>query len=260
MSTIIPGYDFGVNEVPSYGKFIAQAQGINITGLAYTELEDDTSFIFNSHESGGSGATEYLTAEGAMWSDPTGEVWLNHGVYGWWGSSGYSGETYVQVPLFKLWRGGWDTVRGMRHPGGTNRDRLVAVASGSVSNGYSPTAIARETNHVNHVTNGPRDLGYAQDTPVSGVYFQVSGRGGTYFSSDRTIQNNDWNTYRWTMTSGTAYDIRSSATPGAFAPQFAVGELYAGDVNIAYNGSGGFWGPGLGMGWYYGRVAAYTQK
>jgi hypothetical protein len=254
MATIIPGYDFQISEVPTFGKFIAQAQGLNITDLSYTDLEDDTSFIFNSDESLGSGASVYLSAEGAMWSDPTGEMWINIGVYGWWGSSGYSGDTYAQCPMFKPWRGGWSTIRGMRHPGGSNRDRLVAVASGTVANGYSPTNLARETNHFQHNTNGPRDLGYADDTPVSGVYFTVSGRGGVNFVVDRTIEDNSWNTYRWTMSSPTAYDIRNTTDPGAGGPHpQAVGEVYLGNMAILYNSN---W-TAEGMGWFWGRVAAY---
>lgn len=253
MATILPGYDFSVNEVPTFGKFIAQAKGIQLQNLQFSDLANDISFLFNSQVTLGSGASQATSLEGALWFDPSGHMWANTRVYGWWGSSGYSGPEFVQVPLFKLRLGGWDTIRAMRGDDTTNFARLPVVGDQPAADGYSPTALRRTTNFLAQDSNGPREGGYAHDTPASGIYFIVGGRGGVRFAAGSIATNTDL-TYRWAMTSPTSYDQRRVDSPGSTPPSFAVGEIYGADA--WQSDSGSFSGSALA--WYYGRVVADT--
>ncbi len=252
MATITPGYDFGIDEVPTFGKFIAQAQGLDITGLEFSDLVDDTSFVFNSPESNGSGASQADTLEGGLWFDTSGEMHVTIRAYGWWGSSGYSGPEFIKCPIFKLWRGGWDTVRAVRVLSGDQGLEPVQ-GGGAVDTGYTPTSIARSVAWINQAAVGPRDGGYnSDDTALSGTYFRMTVRGIGRFNATSTIATTGVNMpYRFASTSALQWDQRNITSPGSSPPTWGVGEIYGALVSD----EGGTW-IGRGRAWYYGRAVA----
>lgn len=252
MPTIVPGYDFDTDETPSYGKFIAQAQGLHITGMEFSDLENDFQFIFNAQASDGSGATQINSVEGGMWFDPSGEMWVTVRVYGWWGSSGYSGPEYVKCPLFKPRRGGFDTIRGCRGDDTANFRRAPVQGAGIAANGYSPTSIQRTTNFINENSVGAKEVGFVNDTPVSGVYFPVTVRGGYHHFATNSLLTTTDLPYRFTVVTSTGYQERSVSSAGSSPAPFALGEIYGAGPNKTDAGSV----TEETIAWAYGRVVA----
>lgn len=252
MASVVPGYDFSVDEVPTFGKFIAQAQGLELSGLEFSDLSDLTNYLFNGQASGGSGATQVDSTEGGMWVDTSGEVWVTTRVFGWWGSSGYSGSEYARVPLFKLWRGGWDTIRGNIGDDSNNFGKKHLRGDGTADAGYSPANLRRTTLYFDNETDGTADVGIVGDTPASGVFFVSTGRGGSRFHATGALDTaNEDLPYRWAMTNTTNLNQRKVTNAGSTPPAFGLGEIYgleADRVNDDGNGSGRVWA------WYYGRA------
>ena len=71
---IVPGYDFSVNETPSFDTFLSQATGLVITNLDFDDVQASIRVVLNGQESGGSGAS--MADEGFMYFDPRGNLWV----------------------------------------------------------------------------------------------------------------------------------------------------------------------------------------
>lgn len=76
---IIPGYDFGVNEVPNRETLLRQARYMKISGIGLDQI--DASLV--GYKSGTTSGTtsSSLPAPGWMWADPGGSLWIetDHG-------------------------------------------------------------------------------------------------------------------------------------------------------------------------------------
>lgn len=77
--TIIPGYDFGVNEVPNRETLIRQAKFMKISGIGLDQIDATLVGYKSGTTSGTTGSS--LPAPGWMWADPSGSLWLetDHG-------------------------------------------------------------------------------------------------------------------------------------------------------------------------------------
>lgn len=72
--TIIPGYDFGTNEVPQRETLLAQARKMKITGISISEIDGTLIGYKTGTASGTTQAT--LPAPGWLWADPAGSLWV----------------------------------------------------------------------------------------------------------------------------------------------------------------------------------------
>ena len=72
---IVPGYDFGLAELPTQEKFFLQARGVSITGLESINLADGISGILTGDESS---STNSIGSDdiGVIWVDQANDVWL----------------------------------------------------------------------------------------------------------------------------------------------------------------------------------------
>lgn len=101
MATIIPGYDFGVNEAPTREAFLRQARLMKASGLEIDSI-DATLIGLKSGNSGTTNAS--LPAQGWLWADPEGSLWV---------------ETSHGPCMLKRAGGGWESVRyGISFPTG----------------------------------------------------------------------------------------------------------------------------------------------
>jgi hypothetical protein len=94
MATILPGYDFGVNEVPNRETLCRQARLMKITGVGIGEIDATLVGLKSGTVTGSTDAT--LPAVGWMWADPGGNLWVS--------------TDHGDVPL-KRAGGGFETVR-----------------------------------------------------------------------------------------------------------------------------------------------------
>jgi hypothetical protein len=77
--SIIPGYDFGVNEVPNRETLLRQAKNVKISGIGLDQIDATLVGIKSGPDSGTTSAS--LPAPGWLWADPGGSCWLetDHG-------------------------------------------------------------------------------------------------------------------------------------------------------------------------------------
>lgn len=178
---ITPGYDFGQAEVPTFARFIQQAQGLNITGFDFTDLAEDFTYIFNGQDTDGSGMT-LADLEGAMWYSPLGDLWMSQrwtlGDFGTTGQSSGS-EEFVRVRLFRA-GGGYETAKfknGDDSAGAGRQGAPAQVHTQDLSLQYSPANIYLEARWLNQLTQGARDFGFWHETQASGTRHEVVMRG-----------------------------------------------------------------------------------
>lgn len=94
---ITPGYDFTVNEIPTRAKLETMTAGMSITGLDISQI--DTTLI--GIKSGDT--TVSLPAEGWLWLDPSGGLWVKN-----------------RFGTVHCWRGCWGGLECNRFPMGGN--------------------------------------------------------------------------------------------------------------------------------------------
>jgi hypothetical protein len=178
---ITPGYDFGVKEVPTFGKFMAQAQGLRISDLDFTDLTSDVTYVFNGQDSEGSGAT-LADQEGALWYSPLGDLMMSQR---WtqanFGNTGMSAgsEEFVRVRLWRV-NGGYETSKFRNGDASGDNGRKGApcqVLSRPLASQYSPANIHMQARWINQLTTGARDVGYWGETRSSGTRGAVVMRG-----------------------------------------------------------------------------------
>lgn len=94
MATLTPGYDFGVNEVPTRDKFLRMARGLTLGDLSEEVIAADFLTVLKGSDTASSGGSPDRV--GQLWVAPGGEIWLR----------GNRGN-------LQLWRanGGWETNR-----------------------------------------------------------------------------------------------------------------------------------------------------
>lgn len=246
---IIPGYDFGATEVPSYGKFLAQAVGLRITGLTSADLDPtiQTNLISNSPVTGGSGHSAITGVEGALWYSPFGDLFTTTRWTWAGGDMGSSGTTEHLAPCRVVRRfGGWETCRA-RFTAGTNLNGGAPVVERSVSlaASYLPEAVGFESRWVDHVTTGPVDIGYVGGSPVSGARPSVVGRGGTeqFESAPASIDFQDIrrvlaeDSVNWAVRIVTA----TGGDDGAIGEQFGTLAPISGNPNLHAAGTWMMW-------------------
>lgn len=92
MVDIVPGYDFGVNEVPTVETMLRQANGLLITGITTGELDSAIAGIKSGDDSGTTDALRTSDGVGTLWVSQKGDIWvqeqsgpviLNRIEYGW---------------------------------------------------------------------------------------------------------------------------------------------------------------------------------
>jgi hypothetical protein len=92
MATIVPGYDFGVREVPTVETMLRQANGLKISGITVAELDAGIAGIKSGDDSGTTDALRTSDTVGTLWVSMKGDVWvqeqagpviLNRIEYGW---------------------------------------------------------------------------------------------------------------------------------------------------------------------------------
>lgn len=182
-SSIVPTFDFGVNDVPTRADLIRQAKSLRITGLGLSEIAGGTLGILNGDTSGATGALQSGEAVGMMWVDPTGQTWVQ--------------EQSGPVRL-KNYEGGWESRRYWIRPDISSADIRPGLAVGGDS-GKGPAenfariqeaapASSLDANEVRLFlfsatdyrdnSNG-RLFGFTQETCASN-YGRWNGRGGCY--------------------------------------------------------------------------------
>jgi hypothetical protein len=150
--TIIPGYDFEVNETPTHDKFIRAAKGLQISGI-------DASHIYGSligHSFTTSSAVS-LPAEGWLWTDGGGNTWV---------------QTENGPVRWGRVQGGWET-RRWAYSGATEKKGNKLDVSGG-----EEEATARIVTDTEKNTDGGVYSFMAHDTCVSGSNPLCVGRGG----------------------------------------------------------------------------------
>lgn len=77
--TVVPGYDFGVNEVPDRETLLRQARFLQVSGLDLSHI-DATLIGYKGGDTSGTTSAS-LPSPGWMWADPGGSVWVetDHG-------------------------------------------------------------------------------------------------------------------------------------------------------------------------------------
>jgi hypothetical protein len=92
--TIVPGYDFGVNEVPNRETLLRQARFMKLSGIGLDQIDATLVGIKAGTTSGTTSSS--LPAPGWMWGDPEGSLWV---------------ETDHGPVKLKRAGGGWESVR-----------------------------------------------------------------------------------------------------------------------------------------------------
>lgn len=90
---ITPGYDFGVNEVPTYAKFQLMINGMSITGIA----EAQVSALLVTERFLDVTTSLSLAAEGFLNRDQRGRLWVK--------------SRNGMVQLYRAGWGGWESIR-----------------------------------------------------------------------------------------------------------------------------------------------------
>lgn len=255
---IEPGYNFGVSEVPTHTKFLAQAIGLRITGLDFSNISSAGRFLFNGVETGGSGASLADQIEGAFWFSPTGDLWTTQRwTAGNFGMAGLS-EEWVNVRLARAW-GGWETAR-FRHDGSANRARAMAFPSNSPSVGqdtaYSPANITVQAGYLDQEVDGVREAGYFTHSAESGVRTPLVGRGGGLITALGSVEE-DSGAHKISTTTTTGWGKhRIHENPGSW-PGFSMAEVVSAFIQAADDLDANISGaaPNMLFTWYYGGPA-----
>ena len=108
---VTPGYDFGVNEVPTQGTLQQMLTNMTLTGIAYDGLQSGVIGLTMTDNSQTS-----LAAEGWMWVDSRSNIWLKT----------RNGNVRVRCS-----EGGWESVRW---PYGVNATTSLFGLPGSMAN------------------------------------------------------------------------------------------------------------------------------
>jgi len=171
---ITPGYDFGVNEIPTRAKLEAMTAGMSISGVDISQINVALVGIKYQAET-----TTSLPAEGWMAHNAQGGLWVE--------------SRYGRV---QLWRGGWGGMETRRFPVAG----FTVVGSLPYKIGEGGTFIAPATAHTaesnvswklnRQVDNNNQAVAMrALDTATSGSYIRLSLFGGQGWPIESTFHN-----------------------------------------------------------------------
>lgn len=76
MTTIVPGYDFGVTEIPISETLLRQARGLQVSGIGVDELEAGIVGIQSGNVSQVTDSIQVGDTVGTIWISPLGDVWV----------------------------------------------------------------------------------------------------------------------------------------------------------------------------------------
>lgn len=101
-TSINPGYDFTVNEVPTHAKVLQTATGLSIGGLTLDNVAATLIGQLSGNTSGNTGAS--LPQEAWMWAAPDGTILIE---------TFYTESDITEAVVTPLWRpgGGWASTR-----------------------------------------------------------------------------------------------------------------------------------------------------
>jgi hypothetical protein len=162
--TIVPGYDFSVNEVPTNSKLTSMLGNISLTGIDLTQI--DGSLVMIRLETDTS-----MPAAGWLRTDTLGNL-----------KGAQIGGTGSPLNVYRGNWGGWET---QRYRIGEQHDTFISASGiGPIARGIMDTVPTNDTNESN-IYLRPR-AGGGNDTyawkalggGVSGVHAQVVFRGG----------------------------------------------------------------------------------
>jgi hypothetical protein len=201
---IAPGYDFSIDETPTYNKFLLAAKRLKVTNLDFNDVTASIRLMLNGQQSGGSGAS--LAAEGWMWYDPNGDLWLRQR---WtWDDFGMTGQS-EEISITPLVRtlGGYASCRmpfwdGANPEGG--RPVYAKVLAADDSKEYSPANVGFSSGWVTFQADSAPFWGYQPDTMVSGARQCFVGRGGVR-QWIGTFPANETQPHRMTSSNGIQY-------------------------------------------------------
>ena len=248
--TIVPGYDFAIDEVPTYNKFRLAASRLQINDLDFNDVNTSIRIILNAQESGGSGAT--MAAEGWMWYDPNGDLYIRQR---WTDEDfGMTGHTEAQsiTPLVRT-LGGWASTRvpfegGVNNEGG--RPLYMDVLSADDVKEYSLPNVYFLAGWVTYHVDSTPFVGYGPDTMASGTRPYFVGRGavrqwiGTFPASESAP-------HRMISFNGTQYASTDMNHVGSLDYKRWSGELYGAHPSATLGGSSNSNWP---MKWVYSKA------
>jgi hypothetical protein len=207
--TITPGYDFTVNEVPTFATVQQMASGLSIQGLTFDNVSATLIGQKTGNTSGGTGSS--LPAEAWMWSAPDGTIWIE---------AIYTDSGVTEKRPTPLWTpyGGWTTSRFKYVRGsGLSVSELgtVATISDSLASPNNPLEVKHYEAGYN-ISNEAYFFGlYSYETPVttfSGTHeMLVRGRGfgalnlGGGSTIAKVLPSPGTYGWRWTFGGGSAW-------------------------------------------------------
>jgi hypothetical protein len=229
---ITPGYDFTTTEVPTKAHLQQMISGGEVYGIDISQINSTLIGIKTADSS------VSLPAEGWMWTDVAGCVWVRS-----------------RFGPVKLWRGGWGGMETRRYPQGAqvinppiNNDRfLYQCAGGTLSyKGTTPTGATLESNVFFTASQANGERFKNLETGVSGGYTRSLLYGGGWFPAQvltftqpayiRAAANN-------------AYDV-STSIPYSDPAVPVLGIRYGSMSDSAYSGVFMMWG------WQFGTFIA----
>lgn len=212
---IVPGYDFGVTEVPTYDKMLIAAAGLQVSNITLDDLPSSIVSLLTGTTSGDSGAS--LPDEGWMWHTPSGDTFVETR---WYlddlpdAGSGVT-EERIAVPLFKN-DGGWITARYRDNAAG---DELGAPITTNVRYSNDDRYLTQKKSLPNFETDGGLIYGVALDTGVSGSRGLTVGRGPCAIRDLGVASENDGTERRFYHNTVLAWDFdtwqQSTGTQGS---------------------------------------------
>lgn len=155
---ITPGYTFGTNEVPTRAKLENSLLGITLTGLSASQFPTDVRGLIITATS-----TPSMVSEGLLWRDGIGALWVNSR----WGP----------VKMFRANWGGWETRRVTMGASSGTLPQPVGGGYGRVINPTTGNTVPSNVIWQNWATGAAYMYWYPLDTPVSGAYCRILGRG-----------------------------------------------------------------------------------
>jgi hypothetical protein len=188
MATLIPGYDFSVNEIPTRDTLLRQAKFLRVTGI---DISSIAATLLGLRTGNSDSTAASLPAPGWMWADPEGSVWV---------------ETDNGPVKIKRAGGGWESNRYACNVG--NSEGAGPWEPGWAAEGTPADAQAAQTDgaglmtvwklHFQDTADGStwRALGLSAQTADSAISFpRIVGRGiapalvtGTQSAHDMTIR------------------------------------------------------------------------
>ena len=162
MVDITPGYDFGVNEIPTAANLLKQATGMQLTGIGISELDSALVAIKSGDVSAVTEALLIGDTVGTIWMSPLGDMWVQ--------------EPSGPVILNRV-HGGWETRRIYV---GVDPGQVLDEAPGNMIQAANIRALYEDAGRTQKADGGTRaSNATAFEQSDSGGY--VNNRSGYHF-------------------------------------------------------------------------------